>query len=339
MSDITFNVRFLFVSLSVIIATLSCKNNQGELAPVIDEIGHVGIYASEKNLNTLLELVQVKYPLLDSHLIIDDFSGDIRYESKWNFTPIDDEDFIKNHRLVITDESVNFPNKYDTSFIINDKHINIYKDPFGMGQMIIEIEDFDETAINSMSTMLLLNKIIQYCDESIPFSSNEYSKNLQKQVENQFGVQLEIPSNFKVFKKDSNFIWISSLKPNGGYMSLCIENIPQEKLPKTLEDAILERNESSKIHFFNDEGTTMAVSDLGNYKSKLIPSLKQNNCSLGFRGWFTELGTTRRGPFERRYFVKNSRVIAIEWFAQGGTDFANDARLLRKIVQSARIIR
>lgn len=339
MSGITSTFRFLFVSFSIIVATLSCKKNPDELVPVIDEVGHVGIYASEKNLNTLLELVQVKFPLLDSHLIIDDFSGDIRYENKWNFTPIEDEAFIKNHRLVITDESVSFPNKYDTSFVINDQQFNIYKNPFGLGQMIIEIEDFDETTISSMSMMFSLNTIIQYCNESIPFSSNEYSKNLQRTVENQFGIQLEIPSNFKVFKNDSNFIWISSLKPNGGYLSLCIENIPQEKLPRSLQEAISERNESSKIHFFNDEGTTMAVSDLGNYKSKLIPTLNQSNCTLVFRGWFTELGTTRRGPFERRYFVKNNRVVAVEWFSQGGTDFANDARLLRKIVQSAKIIR
>jgi hypothetical protein len=205
--------------------------------------------------------------------------------------------------------------------------------------MIIEMVDFDETTINSMTSMLSLNKIIEYCNESIDLQTNDYSMKLQKTVENQFGVRLEIPSNFKVFKNDSNFIWISSLKPNGGYISICIENIPNESLPKTLEEAIIERNKSSKIHFFNDEGTTMAVSDLGNYKSKLVPSCNQKDCKMGIRGWFTELGTTRRGPFERKYYLKNNRVVAIEWFAQGGTDFANDARLLRKIVNSVRIIR
>ncbi len=339
MSCITTTFRFVIITMSVFVATFSCNNIQEDLVPVIDEVGHVGIYASEKNLNSLLELVQVKYPLLDSHLIIDDFTGNVRYENCWNFTPIEDEEFIKNHRLVITDESVNFPNKYDTSFVFNDKQFNVYRNPFGLGQMIIEIVDFDETTINSMSSMLFLNNVIEYCNESIELQSNEYSKNLQKTVEYQFGVQIEIPSSFKVFKSDSNFIWISSLKQNGGYMSVCIENIPQESLPKTLDEAILERNSSSKLHFFNDEGTNMAVSDLGNYKSKLVPSCNQKDCTMGIRGWFTELGTTRRGPFERKYYIKNNRVVAIEWFAQGGTDFANDARLLRKIVNSVRIIR
>lgn len=336
MTNNTSLFRFAITTFLILIAAASCKNKQKDLVPVIDEVGHVGIYASEKNLNTLLELVQVKYPLLDSHLIIDDFSGNIRYESIWNFTPIEDEGYIKNHRLVITDESVDFPNKYDTSFVFNDKQFNIYKNPFGLGQMIIEIPDFDESTLDSKEMMMKLNSIIQYCNQAIEVPSNDYSKQLQKSVENQFGVRMEIPSNFKVFKNDSNFIWISSLKPNGGYISFSIEIIPQEKLPKTLAEAVMERNSSSKIHYYNDEGTTMAVSDLGNYKSKLISTSKE--CVLGFRGWFTELGTTRRGPFERRYFVKNNRVIVLEWFAQGGTDFAGDARLLRKMAQSAQIL-
>ncbi len=317
---------------------MSCKDKQVAKVSVKDDVGHVGIYASPENLNIFLDLVQAKYPLLDSHLIIDDFSGDIRFENKWNFTPIDDVDFIKNHRLVITDESVDFPENCDTVITLGKTTCNIYLNPFGLGQSVIEIVDFDENTITSNQTMLELDKVIDYCNRSIPLESNEYTNQLQQTIKSQFGITIEIPSSFKIFKKDSSFIWVSALKANGGYLSLCIENIPQEKFPQNLQQAISERNESTKKHFFNDEGTTMAVSDLGNYKPKLISGVITGSAAMGIQGWFTELGTTRRGPFERRYFKNNNRVVVIDWFSQGGSDFSQDARLLRKISLSARLI-
>ncbi len=318
----------------VVLHFSSCKKNNTVLAPVMDEVGHVGIYANEKNLNAILDLVHVDYPLLDSHLIIDDFSGDVKYESIWNFTIIDNEEFIKNHRIVLAYESLDFPNKCDTSFKINDKHINVYKNAFGLGQAVIDIEDFDLEEMKSPQWSKELYQVINYCNNSIELVSNDYSKQIQSSIKNQFGISVEIPSNFKVFKSDSTFLWISALKPNGGYLSFCIESIPQNKLPQNLKEAIEERDASSKLHFFNDEGTTMAVSDLGSYKSHIISADPAKNLRFGMKGWFTELGTTRRGPFERTYYVKNDRVIVIDWFSQGGNSFAADARLLRKMSNS-----
>jgi len=326
--------RIVAFSTLVVLYISSCKNKNSILAPVIDEVGHVGIYASEKNLNALLDLVQVSHSLLDSHLIIDDFSGDVKYENFWNFTIIENEEFIKNHRIVLTNESLDYPNKYDTSFAINDKNIYVYKNAFGLGQAVIDIDDFSLEEMNTPLWSKELYKVINYCNNSIDLITNDYSKQIQSAIKNQFGISVEIPSNFKVFKSDSSFLWISALKPNGGYLSFCIETIPQNKLPKNLNEAIEERNSSSKLHFFNDEGTTMAVSDLGNYKARILPADPIKYQRFGFQGWFTELGTTRRGPFERKYFVKNDRVIIVDWFSQGGTSFAGDARLLRKMSNS-----
>jgi len=42
-------------------------------------------------------------------------------------------------------------------------------------------------------------------------------------------------------------------------------------------------------------------------------------------GWYTELGTFRRGPFGRYIFQHGQRQVALDWFA-GGSDRYNSIK-------------
>jgi hypothetical protein len=77
------------------------------------------------------------------------------------------------------------------------------------------------------------------------------------------------------------------------------------------------------------------VSESGAYNPFLgKPGLANNQPYNVLNGWFTELGTYRRGPFGRYIFNNGKKQVAIDWFAGGAERYNSIKSHLDLIAQS-----
>ena len=101
------------------------------------------------------------------------------------------------------------------------------------------------------------------------------------------------------------------------------------------------RNQFTHQYIHNDEGTQISVSESGAYNPILDLNTYTNTNKQSyhqFLGWYTELGTYRRGPFGRYlYQNRSSQTIAVDWFCGGKTSYNVSASKLTSIAKSFRL--
>jgi hypothetical protein len=327
---------FLIISI-----LFSCNSENKSNEVISDDLSSISIYSKTNDVDFINNFIQ--QPLLDSLLPIN--KG---FESVYTFYTFTDIKEIKSKRFILSDHSLCLSGKADTTYNIGDLEVELYKDYFGKGQRILVVRNEKTKELNAQTLNAfqgLIAKINQdlgldggknYRDLNNEKSS--YSDSLERSLKSKFGIQMSIPSNFKIARVDSNFIWFTSIKNNGGYLSFSIEikNTTDSNL-NSIGTMIAERNESTALHYFNDEGTKMVVSELGSYNPKYRTT---TNSKKGMRGWFTEEATVRRGPFGRYYFTspKNKQTFILDWFCQGSETYNEDVRILECISHSFKLL-
>lgn len=325
----------------ILLIFISCNSENKSNEVISDDLSSISIYSKTNDVDFINNFIQ--QPLLDSLLPINN-----GFESVYTFYTFTDVKEIKSKRFILSDHSLSLSGKSDTSYKIGDLDVELYKDYFGKGQRILivsneKIKGLNATTLNAFHALIAKVNLELGLDggknyRDLNNEKSSYSDSLERSLKTKFGIQISIPSNFKIARVDSNFIWFTSIKNNGGYLSFSIEikNIDDSSL-NSIENTIAERNESTALHYFNDEGTKMVVSELGLYSPKSSLTIYSNK---GFRGWFTEEATVRRGPFGRYYFTspKNKQTFILDWFCQGSETYNEDVRILESIAHSFKLL-
>jgi hypothetical protein len=81
----------------------------------------------------------------------------------------------------------------------------------------------------------------------------------------------------------------------------------------TLDSLVAERNKTTKRWLRNEEGGWVEVTRSGTFPIKIVKNSEER---LVLQGWYSELNTTRRGPFIRQYILDKAhdRTIVVDGF-------------------------
>jgi len=290
--------RLLIIFLVSI--TLSCNNTQSTYKPLSSgRIHSLSVVVDSKEWNSKIgDEIRKVYA--------DEYLGLPQVEERFSLSHIDYETFSGFAR---TSRNIIYINKR------NKQGHSVIKNKYARPQVFLEISGLNEAQI--------INQIKASKDEGIKaFAKGEIIENqrrilqsplTQKDLKNDFGIELTMPSAYQIFKKDKNSIWFQ--KPTKyGTSNLLISNLnPVNNIE--LERVIKIRDSISKNFIPGRiEGTYMITEKayLPVFKRTFIKNFE----SFETRGTWEVQGDFMGGPFIS-YMVKdtvNKRTLYIEGF-------------------------
>lgn len=290
--------RLLIIFLVSI--TLSCNNTQSTYKPLSSgRIHSLSVVVDSKEWNSKIgDEIRKVYA--------DEYLGLPQVEERFSLSHIDYETFSGFAR---TSRNIIYINKR------NKQGHSVIKNKYARPQVFLEISGLNEAEI--------INQIKASKNEGIKaFAKGEILENqrrilqsplTQKDLKNDFGIELTMPSAYQIFKKEKNTIWFQ--KPTKyGTSNLLISNLnPVNNIE--LERVIKIRDSISKNFIPGRiEGTYMITEKayLPVFKRTFIKNFE----SFETRGTWEVQGDFMGGPFIS-YMVKdtvNKRTLYIEGF-------------------------
>ena len=317
---------------------------------------NISIYTSEDDEASITSYLG-QNASKDKHLPVDD-----RYESSLNYivsAPKTDEEINLNERILVFFNHQNTPNVCDQipskNKIAFENNFNgkLYDNVWGIGQKVLvididqEIDEWLKTNFKSFELALIqINQNLGLLGIEGYFpKSNEnqrkYSDSVEDLLMTNYGFAIDIPNNFRIVQSDSQFVWITNIEKESGFESIMINIFNGELDYSKISRLIENRNQFTHQYIHNDEGTQISVSESGAYNPILDLNTYTNTNKQSyhqFLGWYTELGTYRRGPFGRYlYQNRSSQTIAVDWFCGGKTSYNVSASKLTSIAKSFRL--
>ena len=317
---------------------------------------NISIYTSEDDEASITSYLG-QNASKDKHLPVDD-----RYESSLNYivsAPKTDEEINLNERILVLFNHQNTPNVCDQipskNKIAFENNFNgkLYDNVWGIGQKVLvididqEIDEWLKTNFKSFELALIqINQNLGLLGVEGYFpKSNEnqrkYSDSVEDLLMTNYGFAIDIPNNFRIVQSDSQFVWITNIEKESGFESIMINIFNGELDYSKISRLIENRNQFTHQYIHNDEGTQISVSESGAYNPILDLKTYTNTNKQSyhqFLGWYTELGTYRRGPFGRYlYQNRSSQTIAVDWFCGGKTSYNVSASKLTSIAKSFRL--
>ena len=201
--------RLLIIFLALI--TLSCNNTQSTYKPLSSgRIHSLSVVVDSKEWNSKIgDEIRKVYA--------DEYLGLPQVEERFSLSHIDYETFSGFAR---TSRNIIYINKR------NKQGHSVIKNKYARPQVFLEISGLNEAEI--------INQIKVSKDEGIKaFAKGEIIENqrrilqsplIQKDLKNDFGIELTMPSAYQIFKKDKNAIWFQ--KPTKyGTSNILISNL------------------------------------------------------------------------------------------------------------------
>lgn len=184
--------------------------------------------------------------------------------------------------------------------------------PIGSKQTI---EDFSSNRLKM--ERWLVNEEYRLGTESIQGSSS-YRDSLGKEILLKYGLSLPFKYTFNLVMDRPNahgrVLWLRN-ETAQNHSNILVQLIDSSmNLSDFVTDSMVrERNRFTKSVLKNSEGGWVEISESGSFplkSKKIAPHIAE------LRGWYSELNTTRRGPFIRRYLVDKSlhRTIIMDAF-------------------------
>lgn len=357
----------------------SCKrksDSADSLVAVQSNPSYVQLVIDRENIPVLEELTARNY-LCDSQLITEKGNS---FEPKFDYfigAAESPEQLKLDERIVVIFETksdfdpfddIENPTKVRSAVLSKSPEINadIFHDIWGKGQTVVKInlKTADDAEVWLKSNWKSIERLIETENETMgiigidgfsdqfdqPNKHSDYTDSIDKLFRSQFNFSLLIPNQYRIMQADSEAIWISNLNKNFGFQSIFINIIRNTRAAKwnltswsnnankdLLQDLISNRNAFTRFYMHNDEGTKMEVSESGIYKCKLKYT-KSGNPQL--QGWYTELGTYRRGPFFRTLYNDevHERFIAVDCFFNNTNTNHVNKLLLSNIASTFKIV-
>jgi hypothetical protein len=195
----------------------------------------------------------------------------------------------------------------------------VYKNIWAQNQTVIRcetnslMEDFISLA-QTLEKEFLENELQQGLPGNL--MPNEYCDSISRLIQGKYGFSFAFPPQFKLEFSNPEVVWLWQETPRF-YRHVFVNIFSDSVMIDNPDKAKANRNYFTDKYVKNTEGTRVAVSE-----SKLFPLIWENDVKMGkntvniLRGWYTEEGTFRRGPFARYFFhdKANRRIIAIDGF-------------------------
>ena len=367
---------FLFI---FVLAFGGCKPKQEKLETLETDVSSVAIIGNEIYGEGLIDVFTNKNDTSNvcKHLPLEmSITG---YESIFNYIIINSKEehaMAKSNRIVVLFDEISNNlesdinsdpiKKGDVKFQNTKIGVySIYKDIWAISQCVVKVE-LNENLLatikgstnsdplrgsNLIQISSGIQQIVQECHQLLQLKGSigyydanspelKYSDSVMKLLSSNYGFNFFVPNSFRIVQADSTFVWLLNIKSAGGYEAIMV-NINQTPIDvSNLRSLIENRNLFTSKYLHNDEGTKIVVSESGAYNPFLgKPGLANKQLYNVLYGWFTELGTYRRGPFGRYIFNNGKKQVAIDWFAGGAERYNSIKSHLDLISQSFKFTR
>jgi hypothetical protein len=198
-----------------------------------------------------------------------------------------------------------------------------YKDVWAQNQCVLIIPIGKKQSLNNFNANHL--KIEQwFVDEEYRLGTNSIEGNSKYQdsianilLEN-YGLGIDFNYTFKLVlnqaQRHGRILWLRNETPQN-HSNIIIQLIDTAMNLNNLNNRslIAERNQFTKQILRNTEGGWVEVTESGSFPFDIK---KIDNHIIEVHGWYSELNTTRRGPFIRKYLVDKelNRTIILDAF-------------------------
>lgn len=199
------------------------------------------------------------------------------------------------------------------------KQYKIRTNAFSKPQKIIFVSGTDDEIITQL-TEHAANGVKTFKDNELVskqrFINN--SLNNDKTLEETFGISLNIPSVYKMVKKEDNFVWYERRVKNGT-MNIIAYALPSGSIPKgdtTVDDIIKMRDSIGEAYVPGRDPETMYMITEKAYAPYLYEAEVDNKFAFETKGMWEMYGFQMAGPFIN-YVVEDKahdRLMVIEGF-------------------------
>ncbi|WP_046743539.1 DUF4837 family protein [Kordia zhangzhouensis] len=199
------------------------------------------------------------------------------------------------------------------------KRYEIDTDKFAKPQKIISIGGSEEEIISTLSEKA--QETIHIFKNNELISKQQFirgSLSKDQTLEETFGISLDIPSVYKMVKKEDNFVWYERKVANGT-MNIIAYTMPLGSIPKndTTIDAIIKMRDSiGKAYVPGKDPKTMYMITEKAYAPYLYNTTINNKPAFETKGMWEVYNFQMAGPFIN-YAVEdseNNRLMVIEGF-------------------------
>lgn len=324
------NLAFLLVLLIGVSACVQKEPN--ELLPSEGSPAEVFVVTHEENQETVKTHFEKNFNRFSPILLKaeqaekQDFEPSLQF---WFGRPESIDGIEKQSPLILVMEvdgkkAGKYSSKLDGKDII--KTINgrgfqlyVYKNIWAENQTVIRCEteslteDF-KTLAEALEKEFLENELQQGLPGNL--MPNEYCDSISRIILGKYGFSFKFPPQFRLEFSNPEVVWLWQETPRF-YRHVFINIFSDSVLIDNPDKAKANRNYFTTRYVKNTEGTRVVVSE-----SKMFPLVWENDVKMGkntvniLRGWYTEEGTFRRGPFARYFFhdKANKRIIAFDGF-------------------------
>ncbi len=301
-----------------LLCALSCKRKSAEPGIAAGLPGEVLVLAHEADIKIVEEMIshnQVNDPIL----LIPEYKGQVSFEPAMAFYYARHQSYEGTEKLaplvllVETEdrEAGDYSDDLDAAKAVSEKaNFTVYKDVWAKPQTVIRLRSKSiESALKTELKNIVA--ILREAEEQQGFTGsmlpNMYSDSVASQIVANYHFRIDLPPMFRMAQANQELVWLAQ-ETNAFYRHVFI-NIFSDSVPvTTMEQAIENRNLYTKKYLSNPEKTDVVVSKADNYpKTWEKTNLKGWDDVQVLRGWYTEEGTYRRGPFQRWYLHDKAR--------------------------------
>ena len=323
----------LAILVALITGISACVQKEpAELLPTEGSPAEVFVVCHEDNQETVKTLFETKFNLFSPILLIAEKAEKQAFEPSlqfWFGRPQSIEGIEKQSPMILVMELEDkTAGKYSSDLKNSDaiKTLNgrgfqlyIYKNVWAKNQTVIRCQTKSLTEdFKSLAEILEKEFLENELQQGLPgnLMPNAYCDSISKIIQGKYGFSFKFPPQFRLEFSNPEVVWLWQETPRF-YRHVFINIFSDSVLIDNPEKAKANRNYFTGKYVKNNEGTRVTVSE-----SKLFPLTWENNVKTGkhsvgiLRGWYTEEGTFRRGPFVRYFFhdKANKRMIAFDGF-------------------------
>ncbi len=203
------------------------------------------------------------------------------------------------------------------------KTILVYEDVWCKNQLVVEFPCEGKNCaaeINSigkqLEDQLLKLEFSQSC-RSLMGESSFRDSLVKTTLNDKYSIDVPLAYNFNMAMEKSDeegkILWFRNESPQS-HSNILIQIKPFfDPRNWTLDSLVAERNKTTKRWLRNEEGGWVEVTRSGSFPIKIVKNSEER---LVLQGWYSELNTTRRGPFIRQYILDKAhdRTIVVDGF-------------------------
>lgn len=200
----------------------------------------------------------------------------------------------------------------------SDFSLDVYRNVWAKPQTVLRLSK-SSTGLSAELASTIEKVIYQHeLKQGLPgnLAPTSYCDSVSGQIRGNYGFSFKFPPQFRLEFNNREVVWMWQ-ETQQFYRHLFCNIFSDSQLIDSKEKAIANRNLFTSRYLKNDEGTKVKISE-----SQFFPLIWEENVSMGnhkisiLRGWYTEEGTYRRGPFVRYFFhdQANKRYVVLDGF-------------------------